>query len=254
MAERPAAASLVLEARGIRAGYGQILALDDVYFGVPRGSVVTLLGSNGAGKSTLLRVLAGGLLPWRGQVFFDGEPVTGRRPWDLARLGICTVPEGSGLFHDLTVRENLVLGQRLGTKEPAAIEEAFDLFPVLGRRQRQRAGSLSGGEKRMLALSRAVLTRPRLLLVDEPSLGLAPKVVDEVFDVLRHLNTEAGLSIVLVEQYVSRALDIAHWAWVLTKGRVSYSGEAEGLRDPGVLDRAYLGAAGAVPSGSPATA
>lgn len=233
---------LVLEARRVRAGYGRLLALDDVTFGVPRGSTVAVLGANGAGKSTLLAVLSGRLRPWRGEVRFDGHPVADRRPWDLARDGLCCIPEGGGLFHDLSVRDNLLLA---GTSRAdlARLDEVFDLFPVLAERRAQRAGTLSGGEKRMLALSRAVLVRPSVLLVDEPSLGLAPIVVDEVFAVLRRLRDQTSTSIVLVEQYVDRALAIADWAWVLTKGRVTYSGQAAGLAGSDTLHAAYLGTA-----------
>lgn len=237
----PAAPSLVLEARDIRAGYGSVLVLDDVTFGVPRGSTVAVLGANGAGKSSLLAVLSGQLRPWRGRVTFQGRSAIGRRPWDLAREGLCCIPEGGGLFHDLTVRDNLLLAGA-GRQGFASVDEVFDLFPVLAERRGQRAGTLSGGEKRMLALSRAVLARPAVLLVDEPSLGLAPIVVEEVFAVLRRLRDETHASVVLVEQYVDRALGLADWAWVLTKGRVTYSGQAAGLAGSATLHAAYLGA------------
>lgn len=230
---------LALEARGVRASYGRVLALDDVTFGLPSGQVVAVLGANGAGKSTLLSVLSGQLAPTAGLVRVDGTTIRGRRPWDVARLGVCTVPEGGGFFQELNVRDNLLLAAS-ATRAPADVSEVFDLFPILASRQSQRAGSLSGGEKRMLALSRAVLARPSILLVDEPSLGLAPIVVDEVFSVLQRLNTERGMSIVVVEQYVERALGLASWAFLLAKGRVAYAGSVEELHGSGALEAAYL--------------
>lgn len=234
---------LALEARGIRAGYGHVLALDEVHFGLPTGGVVAVLGANGAGKSTLLSVMSGQLAPWRGTIRVGGRSIAGLDPWDVARLGVCSVPEGGGIFQELSVRDNLRLATT-ASDDPADLEEAVTLFPVLGRRLGQTAGSLSGGEKRMLALSRAVLARPTLLLVDEPSLGLAPIIVDEVFDVLGRLNRERGMSIVVVEQYVAKAVGIASWAYVLTKGRVSFGGTVEDLERSGVLEHAYLGSRG----------
>jgi branched-chain amino acid transport system ATP-binding protein len=234
---------LALEARGIRAGYGHVLALDDVHFGLPARGVVAVLGANGAGKSTLLSVLSGQLQPWRGTIRVGDRSIRGLHPWDVARLGVCSVPEGGGIFQELSVRDNLRLATT-ASDDPADLDEAIALFPVLGRRLTQTAGSLSGGEKRMLALSRAVLARPTLLLVDEPSLGLAPIVVDEVFDVLGRLNRERGMSVVVVEQYVAKAVSIASWAYVLTKGRVSFGGTVEDLERSGVLEHAYLGSQG----------
>lgn len=232
---------LALEARRIRAGYGSVLALDDVTFGLPQGGVVAVLGANGAGKSTLLSVLSGQIQPWDGEVRVDGAPIRGLRSWDVAHRGVCCVPEGGGIFQELTVRENLSLAGTAGRHRPD-LGEVLELFPILGKRQHQRAGSLSGGEKRMLALGRAVLARPSVLLVDEPSLGLAPIVVDEVFGVLGRLNSERGMSIVVVEQYVDRALAMASWAFVLTKGRVTYAGSVEELASSGAVEAAYLGA------------
>lgn len=229
-----------LEARGVRAGYGHVLALDDVHFGLPAGGVVAVLGANGAGKSTLLSVLSGQIQPWGGSIRVGDRPIRGLQPWDVARLGVCAVPEGGGIFQELSVRDNLRLATT-ASDDPADLDEAIGLFPVLGRRLGQTAGSLSGGEKRMLALSRAVLARPSLLLVDEPSLGLAPIIVDEVFDVIGRLNRERGMSVVVVEQYVAKAVGIASWAYVLTKGRVTFGGTVEDLEGSGVLEHAYLG-------------
>lgn len=235
---------LLLEGRNIRAGYGALPALFGVDFGLPEGRVVALLGPNGAGKSTMLRVLSGSLRPWEGSVRMGAESIVGMSQWDVVRLGICYIPEGGGVFHELSVKDNLMLSSRtLGIDRDVrtAFDEVFELFPVLESRQTQQAGSLSGGEKRMLALSRALLTRPKVLLVDEPSLGLAPIVTDEIFHVLERLNRELGMAIVIVEQYVERALAIADYAWVLAKGEVAYSGEADALKSSGVLSHAYLG-------------
>lgn len=235
---RPVAA---LEVRGLNAGYGRVHVVHDVDLLVPAGSVVALLGANGAGKSTLLRTCAGLLAPWSGRVVVGGRPIRGLRPWKVRRLGVCYVAEGGGIFHDLTVRENLRLGAAEGLDD-GSCERIWELFPVLADRQGQRAGSLSGGEKRMLALGRAVLARPRLLLLDEPSLGLAPVVVDLVFVALRRLRDE-GLAMVVVEQYVHRALELADFAWVLAKGRVAHAGEAAALGGSPEMLSAYLGAA-----------
>ncbi len=238
---------LLVEVRGVRAGYGGLTALFRVNFGLPEGSVVALLGPNGAGKSTLLRVIAGSLRPREGTVRVCGTDVAGRSPWEVAALGLCHVQEGGGVFQELTVRENLTLARDLapGSSERGSLDDAFDLFPVLKQRQSQRAGSLSGGEKRMLALSRAVLTRPKVLLVDQPTHGLAPKVKGEIVKVLPKQNPELGVSIVVVEQYVDRALAVADYAWVLTKGVVVFSGQAAEVGASGVLAHAYLGGAGA---------
>jgi len=244
---------LALEARGIRAGYGHVLALDDVHFGLPTGGVVAVLGANGAGKSTLLSVLSGQLQPWRGSIEVGGRSIRGLKPWEVARMGVCAVPEGGGIFQELSVRDNLRLAAT-ASDDPADVDEAITLFPVLGRRLGQTAGSLSGGEKRMLALSRAVLSRPRLLLVDEPSLGLAPIIVDEVFEVIGRLNREQGMSVVVVEQYVAKAVGIASWAYVLTKGKVSFGGTVEELESSGVLEHAYLGAPSRGADAEPAVA
>jgi branched-chain amino acid transport system ATP-binding protein len=241
--------ALAVEARDIRASYGRVLALDNVTFGLPVGSVVAVLGANGAGKSSLLSVLAGQLQPMNGIVKVHGQRIAGLRPWDVARRGVCCVPEGGGIFQELTVRDNLLLAAT-AARGRSPVDAAFDLFPVLAQRQGQRAGSMSGGEKRMLALSRAVLAEPSVLLVDEPSLGLAPIVVNEVFRALHRLNAERGMSIVVVEQYVERALDLASWAFVLTKGRVTYAGTVDELRGSGALEAAYLGA-GREPAASP---
>ena len=236
------AVPLALEARGIVGGYGGLRVLHNVHLGVPRGSIVCLLGPNGAGKSTVLKTCAGLLRPWSGGVTVDGRAVTGWAPWRIAEEGLCYVPEASGFFAELTVEENLALArQRDGRKGPERLGEVLETFPILGERKRQRAGSLSGGEKRMLALGRAMLTEPRVLLLDEPSFGLAPIVVDQLYDVLADLRRDRGMAMLIVEQYAERVLSIADYAWVLARGEVTYSGRAEDLGQ-GELDRAYLGA------------
>lgn len=229
-----------LEARDLDAGYGKLRALSGVNFTAVPGSAVAVLGANGAGKSTLLKVLAGSIRPWSGSLTYDGMPVAAGAAWRLARRGVCYIPEGGGVFHDLTVRDNLVMAQR-GGAGGEALEIVTATFPVLGQRLGQRAGSLSGGEKRMLALARALITKPRVLLVDEPSLGLAPVIVDQIFEVLDGL-ARGGMAVVIVEQFADRVLAISDYAWVLTKGRVAYSGDSRILvEDPALLERAYLG-------------
>jgi branched-chain amino acid transport system ATP-binding protein len=228
----------MLELRSVVAGYGDSTVLRGVDLIVPTGSVVALLGPNGAGKTTLLRVASGLLQPWIGSLLFDGEDLTGLPPHKLAERGICHVPEGRGIFGSLSVRENLMLQAPAG-QESQALERAAQVFPKLGQRLDQLAGTLSGGEQQMLALTRSYVQSPRVVLLDEVSMGLAPKVVDEIFDFLATLAAE-GASLLLVEQYVTRALAVADYVYVLGKGEVTFVGE------PGELDgddvfRAYTG-------------
>ena len=231
----------MFELRGIRAGYGSTVVLRDVDLGVPPSSVVALLGPNGAGKTTLLRA-ATGLIPlWQGQLLLDGVDVTRQPPHQLAAAGICHVPEGRGIFPGLSVRENLLLHAAPGEEE-AALTRATTVFPVLGSRLGQVAGTLSGGEQQMLALSRAYVRRPRVVLLDEVSMGLAPKVVDAIFKFLAVLKGE-GASLLLVEQYVTRALALADYVYLLNKGEVGFRGEPSELDHAGVFLE-YLGASG----------
>jgi branched-chain amino acid transport system ATP-binding protein len=226
----------------VRTGYGKIPALTDVSLRVPEGTVVTVLGSNGAGKSTLLRTASGAMPCWSGRVLVNGKDIRGKAGWTVAKDGVCYIPEGGGVFQELSVADNLDLAQRAGRVSPSALRELYELFPILGQRRAQRAGSLSGGEKRMLALGRAVLVRPKIVMLDEPSLGLAPIVVDQVFETLRRLHEE-GAALLVVEQFAARALEIADFAWVLAKGRVAFRGRPGELADPAVLEAAYLGKA-----------
>ena len=229
----------MLELDGITAGYGDAAVLRDVTVTVPAGSKVALIGPNGAGKTTLLRVASGLLMPQRGRVRFDGDDVTGRRPDDLAARGICHVPEGRGVFPNLTVAQNLRLFARPG-EEAQAQERAVDAFPRLGERLGQLVGTMSGGEQQMVALARAYVRQPRIVLLDEVSMGLAPKVVDEIFVFLDRLAAE-GASLLLVEQFVTKALAIADFVFLLAKGQVNFVGEPSELAGDDIFTR-YAGA------------
>jgi branched-chain amino acid transport system ATP-binding protein len=231
---------MTLVLHGVTAGYGDALVLRDVSLTVPTGSVTALLGANGAGKTTLLRV-ASGMLPCRsGRVSFDGTDLTGRPTDAFARAGVGHIPEGRSIFPTMTVRENLVLFSASGG-EAEAIDRATQAFPRLGERIGQVAGTLSGGEQQMLALARCYITRPDVVLVDEVSLGLAPKVVDEIFEFLRSL-VDQGTSLLLVEQYVTRALAMADYVYIMKKGRIGFAGEPVELDAQDVF-REYVGAA-----------
>jgi branched-chain amino acid transport system ATP-binding protein len=221
---------------GIVAGYGGTTVLRGVSLTVPDSSVVALLGPNGAGKTTLLRVASGLLRPAGGSMTLDGADVTGDRPHRLAARGVCHVPEGRGVFPSLTVRENLSLAVGRG---PDGLDRAVDAFPRLGERLGQTAGTLSGGEQQMLALARAYISAPQVMLLDEVSMGLAPKVVDEIFGFLGRVARE-GASLLLVEQYVTRALGLADYVYLLNRGGIAYRGEPSELADEDVFAR-YLG-------------
>jgi branched-chain amino acid transport system ATP-binding protein len=234
----------MFELRHISAGYGESIILRGVSVAVPPSSVVALLGPNGAGKTTLLRVASGLLQPRAGRLVLDGIDVTGRSPHELAAAGVCHVPEGRGIFPSLTVRENLRLQAK--REEGDATARAVDAFPILGERMSQLAGTLSGGEQQMLALARAYSSSPRLMLLDEVSIGLAPKIVDEIFIFLDRLASE-GASLLLVEQYVTRALKLAGYVYMMNRGSVVFVGEPAELEEEDVFAR-YLGAeVGAAP-------
>jgi branched-chain amino acid transport system ATP-binding protein len=224
--------------RDITAGYGDTTVLRNVTLQVPSGSVVALLGANGAGKTTLLRVASGLLRPSAGRIEIDGDDVTAAPAHRLVERGLCHVPEGRGIFRSLTVRENLLLQSPPG-RERAAIDRAAGVFPTLGQRLEQVAGTLSGGEQQMLALARSYVQEPRVVLLDEVSMGLAPKIVDEIFAFLDTLARE-GSSLLLVEQYVTRALAVADYVYVLSKGEVSFVGEPSELAADDVFN-AYAG-------------
>jgi len=241
-------AAPLLEIRGLASGYGAIKALHDVTLQVDAGELVTVIGANGAGKTTLLRAITGLNRVERGEVRFDGHDITNLPPDRIVALGIAHVPQGKQLFPTLTVEQNLRLGAYLRIRGGARagelsqdIQSLLTLFPVLGERLGQQAGTLSGGEQGMLAIARALMSRPKMLLLDEPSLGLAPKMVDRIFEALVRLRAERGVGILLVEQNAAGALRIASRAYVLRLGSVLLEGEAARLRkDPEVL-RLYLG-------------
>jgi branched-chain amino acid transport system ATP-binding protein len=233
----------VLALDGIRAGYGRGEVLKGVSLAVPNGSIVALLGANGAGKSTTLRVIAGLLAPTAGTVLFEDAPIARLRADRIVRRGISLVPESRELFLEMTVDENLEMGAYArrdvgGIRQDLAM--TFSLFPRLAERRSQVAGTLSGGEQQMLAIARALMARPRLLLLDEPSLGLAPAIVDEIFERIETINRE-GMSVLLVEQNARMALDIADHGYILETGRVMLSGPARDLAADAMVQESYLG-------------
>jgi branched-chain amino acid transport system ATP-binding protein len=231
---------LTLEVSGLRAGYGRTEVLHGVDLRVPAGKAVALLGANGAGKSTLLKTIAG-LVPARtGSIRLLGEAVERRPANARARKGICLIPEGRGIFRRLTVRENLAMQAGKGDVG-AAIERAAELFPVLGERLNQLAGTLSGGQQQMLALGRALVTNPQVVMADELSVGLAPVVVDEILEAVSVLRAE-GRSLLIVEQYVERAVELADYVYILHKGGIVFVGEPAQCAS-GVVFEQYLGGA-----------
>ena len=233
----------LLKVNEIEAYYGRVCALRGVSLEVAEGSVVALLGANGAGKTTTLRAISGLIRPTRGSIEYDGARVERSAADRLVRAGIAQVPEGRQLFTELTVRENLRLGaytRRGGGSNERQWRRVFDYFPRLGERLEQRAGTLSGGEQQMLAIGRALMTKPRLLLLDEPSLGLAPLMVKEIFRIISEIRA-AGTTVLLVEQNAHMALNIADYAYVLETGRVILSGHSAALRQKEEVRRAYLG-------------
>jgi branched-chain amino acid transport system ATP-binding protein len=237
-APRSGATPPILELRDIRAGYGTIEVVHGVSLEVPAGSVVALLGPNGGGKTTLLNVCAGTLAPSGGEVRFDGNPVTHLSADGRARRGICTVPEGRGVFPNLSVRENLLMATQVGVPMDRIEEVAFAQFPQLSVRRKQLAGTLSGGEQQMLALARAFATDPKLLLLDELSMGLAPIVVTQLYGKVREL-AAGGLSILLVEQFARTALPIADFAAVVLQGVIAHQGSPAEME--GAVSASYLG-------------
>jgi branched-chain amino acid transport system ATP-binding protein len=228
----------VLALSGVEARYGETLVLHDVDLEAAPRTVVALIGANGAGKTTLLRVASGLLTPTRGQVLIDGIDVTRDKPHRRLRRGLCLIPEGRGIFRSLTVRENLEL-QIPPWLPDSSIQPAIDAFPALGERVNQLAGSLSGGQQQMLALSRAFLSQPRIILLDEVSMGLAPVIVDRMFESLERL-AATEVSLVIVEQYINRVIAMADVAYLLTRGTVSWSGPAADLNADVVMAN-YLG-------------
>jgi len=234
---------MLLEVRALHAFYGQTPALFGVDFSIAEGAATTLLGANGAGKTTVLRALCG-TIRTSGEIRLAGRHIRGMATEDVARLGIAHVPEGRGTFVRLTVEENLAVGaitrrDRAGIGED--LERTYTLFPRLSQRRRQQAGTLSGGEQQMLAIGRALMLRPRLLLLDEPSFGLAPRLVEEVFSTLRTISRETKVSMLIVEQNAALALELADHAYVLETGRIVLSGSAATIRSDENVRRSYLG-------------
>jgi branched-chain amino acid transport system ATP-binding protein len=233
----------ILEATDLHAFYGPTHVLHGVNFSVESGGITTLLGANGAGKTTTLRALCR-MCGTRGQITFDGHTIKGKSTEDVIRNGIAHVPEGRGTFAGLTVEENLRLGayiQKDKSKISQDFERVYNYFPRLRERAKQQAGTLSGGEQQMLAVARALMMRPRLLLLDEPSFGLAPLVVEDIFNILRTINRENKVSMLLVEQNASQALAIADHAYLLETGRVMLSGTSDVIRNDESVRRSYLG-------------
>lgn len=233
----------VLEIKGLSAGYGRIPVLHDIALAVPVGSIVVLLGANGAGKTTTLRSISG-MVRHKGQILLDGQDLIGMGPDRIARLGVAHGMEGRGTFSDLTVEDNLNAGA-FRRKDKAGIaadvEQMYELFPRLRDRRNQKAGTLSGGEQQMLAVGRALMLKPRVMLLDEPSLGLAPVIIDGLFDALRTVNKTLGTSMLIVEQNANLALEIAHYAYVLETGRVALSGTSAEVAANDGIRAAYLG-------------
>ena len=235
--------ALLLEAKELSAFYGATQALFGLDLAVEAGGITTLLGANGAGKTTALRALSG-MVRVAGEIRFDGKPIAGRPVEQIVRLGIAHVPQGRGTFVRQTVEENLQIGamtRRDHGEIAADIDRVYGYFPRLRERRRQQAGTLSGGEQQMLAVGRAMMLRPRLMLLDEPSFGLAPLIVQELFDILRTLNREENVSILLVEQNASLALDLADHAYLIETGRLVIKGPSRDIRDDETVRRSYLG-------------
>ncbi len=232
----------MLEIRNLCAGYGQVEVLHGVDMDVRDGEIVAVLGSNGAGKSTLNNAICNVIRPFAGRIRFDGQEIAGAPPDRIVGLGLIQVPEGRCIFPNLTVRENLELGsyRRARANRARNLEQVVAVFPRLSERFGQRAGTLSGGEQQMLAIGRGLMAEPRLLILDEPSLGLSPILVEEVFRLIRRINAE-GLSILLVEQNVVQSLAIAHRGYVIENGHVTLTGPAAELMNDGGLKRTYLG-------------
>ena len=231
----------LLRTEGLRASYGQVDVLLGIDIEVNEGEMVVILGANGAGKTTTMRAVSG-TVTRSGSIIFDGQEIVSESAESIVRLGIAHVPQGRGTFADLTVEDNLRIGAYIRKDSVESdIHRWYETFPRLGERKSQKAGSLSGGEQQMLAIARALMSRPRLLLCDEPSLGLAPLVTQELFGVLKTLNQEEGLSVLLVEQNANLALKVAHRVYLLETGQVVASGSAESIAGDERIRKAYLG-------------
>ena len=234
----------MLEVRNIQTYYGNIQALKNVSLTINEGEIVTLIGVNGVGKSTTLMSISGVTPPRNGEILFRGQPIQGLGADRIVPLGICQVPEGRRIFPQMSVLENLEMGAYLRSDKAAIkadIEQAFERFPILGKRRNQAGGTLSGGEQQMLAISRALLSRPALLLLDEPSLGLAPLIIKQIFEIIKQINEESGTTVFLVEQNANQALKIAHRGYVMENGQITLEDKAENLLSNEDVKKAYLG-------------
>ena len=233
----------MLDIKNIQTFYGKIQALRDVSIKVNTGEIVSLIGANGAGKSTLLMTVSGINKPKEGTIIFEGKNIEKEEPHKIVKLGISQSPEGRRIFSKLTVEENLKLGSNVfdnGKNYLDDIKEIFELFPVLSDRKTQRGGTLSGGEQQMLAIGRALMARPKMLLLDEPSLGIAPKLVNQIFDAIKNINKEKKVTIFLVEQNAKKALELADRAYVLVNGKVTIQGTGQELLKNEDIQAAYL--------------
>ncbi len=233
----------LLELKDVHTYYGAIHALRGISFTVDEGEVVTLIGSNGAGKSTTLRTISGLLRPRSGEIWLDGQRIDGKRPHEIVEMGVCQSPEGRRVFARMSVHENLEMGafaRKDRTTLATEYDRIYELFPRLHERRAQKAGTLSGGEQQMLAIGRALMAKPRVLLLDEPSMGLAPILVEQIFDIVRTINQD-GTTVLLVEQNALMALGIASRGYILQTGEVVLADSADKLRDDPAVRKAYLG-------------
>jgi len=234
----------MLKLENVQSGYGNILAIKDISLEVEQGEIVTLIGANGAGKSTTLMTISGVVRARSGKILFKEEEIQQIDADQIVARGLCQVPEGRHIFPELTVQENLDMGAFLRRDKDKVKEDrdhVFSLFPILKQRRNQDGGTLSGGEQQMLAISRALMARPQMLLLDEPSMGLAPLVIKQIFSIIKKINEESNTTVFLVEQNANQALQIAHRAYVIENGRITLSGSAESLMNNAEIQKAYLG-------------
>lgn len=234
----------MLKLNNVNTFYGNIQALRNININVEQGEIITLIGANGAGKTTTLMTISGVVPPRTGEVLYNGDPINKKKPDDIVKMGISQVPEGRLIFPDLTITENLDMGAFLrsdkdGIKED--MDHVFELFPILWERRKQAGGNLSGGEQQMLAISRALMARPKLLLLDEPSLGLAPLIIRQIFEIIKKINEESGTTVFLVEQNANLALKTAHRGYVMENGEIILSDSSENLLANEEIKKAYLG-------------
>jgi len=234
----------MLRVERIKVSYDEVPALHEVSFKVEAGQIVSIVGANGAGKSTILKAISSALHPDEGSILFEEQRIDQTPAHRVVQMGIAHVPEGRRLFARLTVKQNLTLGaytKKSPEHREATLRRIFQLFPVLQERQNQRAGTLSGGEQQMLAIARGLMSKPKLLMLDEPSMGIMPKLITEIFAMIRRMNQEEGITILLVEQNVQEALELAHYAYVLQTGRIVMEGKPTDLLQTDMIKKAYLG-------------